>query len=99
MPYWLPRPPCLAHSFTRRRVSRAVPPARGESMRVPTAVPMLALTALLMACVADRQDPVSPSVASDARAPTGITASTSGPATPPFNNEIILRDVTGGGGF
>ena len=68
-------------------------------MRVPTAVPMLALTALLMACVADPHDPVSPSVAADARVPTGITASTSGPATPPFNNEIILRDVTGGGGF
>jgi len=29
----------------------------------------------------------------------GISASTSGPATPPFNNEIILRDVTGGGAF
>src|SRR5213595_4369849 len=28
-----------------------------------------------------------------------ISASSWGPETPPFNNEIILRDVTGGGGF
>ena len=68
-------------------------------MRVPTAIPMLVLTAALMACVSDRHDPVSPSLATDAVVPTGITASTSGPATPPFNDEIILRDVTGAGGF
>lgn len=65
----------------------------------PTAVPMLVLTAALMGCVADRHDPLSPALATDALVPQGISASTSGPATPPFNDEIILRDVTGAGGF
>jgi hypothetical protein len=50
----------------------------------------------LAACAQDRSDPVSPE-SSVSNAP--ISASTSGPATPPFNNEIILRDVTGAGGF
>jgi len=51
---------------------------------------ILAATALA-ACAPDGSNPVAPNLA--------ISASTSGPATPPFNNEIILRDVTGAGGF
>ncbi len=53
------------------------------------------VVALVAACVADRSDPVSPTAA---RTP-GISASSWGPEIPPFNNEIILRDVTGSGGF
>jgi len=51
---------------------------------------ILAATALA-ACAPDGSNPVAPNLA--------ISASTSGPATPPFNNEIILRDATGAGGF
>ena len=51
---------------------------------------ILAATALA-ACAPDGSNPVAPNLA--------IRASTSGPATPPFNDEIILRDVTGAGGF
>lgn len=50
---------------------------------------------LVLACTVD---PESSAVPSAPLAPA-ITASTSGPATPPFNDEIILRDVTGAGGF
>jgi len=46
----------------------------------------------------DRGDPASPTLVATGTQP-GISATTSGPATPPFNNEIILRDVTGGGAF
>jgi len=58
---------------------------------------MLAATTLA-ACAPDGSNPVAPNLAGGALSPP-LTASTSGPATPPFNNEIILRDVTGGGGF
>jgi len=51
---------------------------------------ILAATALA-ACAPDGSNPVAPNLA--------ISASTSGPATPPFNDEIILRDVTSAGGF
>ena len=53
------------------------------------------ILAVAVGCVADRPDPVAPTAS---RAP-GISASSWGPETPPFNNEIILRDVTGGSGF
>lgn len=48
--------------------------------------------ATLAACAPDGSNPVAPKL-------LPISASMSGPATPPFNDEIILRDVTGGGGF
>lgn len=69
-------------------------------MRVPNAVPWLGLTTVLVACMADRRDPSSPPVTVVASV-TGsdISASSWGPETPPFNNEIILRDVSGNGGF
>ena len=67
-------------------------------MRFPIAVPLVAWTAALTACMTDRGDPASPTLVATGPQP-GISASTSGPATPPFNNEIILRDVTGGGAF
>jgi len=67
-------------------------------MRLPVAVPLVAWTAALTACMTDRGDPASPTLVATGTQP-GINASTSGPATPPFNNEIILRDVTGAGGF
>src|SRR5438034_11096600 len=47
----------------------------------------------LAACVLDRS-PVAPSLAISAS-----NENSSGPATPPFNDEIILRDATGAGGF
>jgi hypothetical protein len=56
--------------------------------------------AALTACVSDyRSNPVAPPLSSGSAAPITISASSSGPATPPFNDEIILRDVTGLGGF
>jgi len=64
-------------------------------MRVPIAAPFLALTTVL-ACVSDVRNPVSPAFASSQLA---ISPSSWGPETPPFNDEIILRDVTGAGGF
>jgi len=64
-------------------------------MRVLIAVPLLALTTVL-ACVSDARNPVSPAFASSQ---LGTSATSWGPETPPFNNEIILRDVTGAGGF
>jgi|SRR6266849_6100455 len=53
----------------------------------------------LAACVTDRSDPVAPNLAGGSSLNVPISASTSGPATPPFNDEIILRDATGAGGF
>src|SRR2546422_11497029 len=50
----------------------------------------------LGACAQGRSDPASPE-SSVSNAP--LSASSWGPETPPFNNEIILRDVTGNGGF
>jgi hypothetical protein len=59
---------------------------RAQSAKLAT---LLSVLAALSACT-DRGP-----------APTGlvISASSWGPESPPFNNEIILRDVTGGGGF
>jgi len=63
------------------------------------AVPLLVATAALMGCASDRRDPVSPTRTAAIGSQAGISASSWGPETPPFNNEIILRDVTGNGGF
>jgi len=63
------------------------------------AVPLLVATAALMGCASDRRDPVSPTRTAAIGSQAGISASSWGPETPPFNNEIILRDVTGVGGF
>lgn len=49
--------------------------------------------ATFVACAPDG-NPVAPKLAVGT-----ISANTSGPATPPFNDEIILRDVTGAGGL
>jgi len=68
-------------------------------MRVRMAVPFLAVTAALMGCVSDRPDLVSPTLAVATGTQPSTSASSWGPETPPFNNEIILRDVTGGRGF
>jgi hypothetical protein len=63
-------------------------------MRATPAV--LALTlALVAACATDRPDPIAPRLSGG----SGIRASAWGPETPPFNNEIILRDVAGTRGF
>jgi len=50
---------------------------------------------LLVACTPDAADPVA-AVMQPVR---GVSASASGPAMPPFNNEVILRDVGDGPGF
>ncbi len=68
-------------------------------MRTILATPLTLSIAALIACVADPSDPVSPTLDGRAGMHPGISATTSGPATPPFNDEIILRDVTGGDGF
>ena len=61
----------------------------------PISAGLTVILALVGACVADRPDPVAPAALHG----TPISASSWGPETPPFNNEIILRDVTGNGGF
>jgi hypothetical protein len=53
--------------------------------------------ALVAACAVEGPDPSAPSLI--AGGGPSLSASSSGPATPPFNDEIILRDVTGEGGF
>ena len=62
-------------------------------MRITAALPAIAF-ACLWSCTSN-PDLVAP------RQSAGpiISASSWGPETPPFNNEIILRDVTGNGGF
>jgi len=62
-------------------------------MRVSIAVSVIALAGLA-SCRSD-SNPVAPRLSS---APV-MSANSWGPETPPFNNEIILRDVTGTGGF
>ena len=65
-----------------------------------TCAALTILAALLAACSVDRAAPTSAVAAVGGATPTpSISASSWGPETPPFNNEIILRDVTGGGGF
>src|SRR6266550_6491318 len=53
----------------------------------------------LAACVTDRSDPVAPNLAGGSSLNVPISASNWGPETPPFNDEVILRDATGNGGF
>jgi len=65
-------------------------------MRAAPAVLTVTL-ALVAACAIERPDPAAPSLATGGG--TGLSASSWGPATPPFNNEIILRDVSDGPGF
>src|SRR2546429_9986653 len=65
-----------------------------------TCAALTILAALLAACSVDRAAPTSPVAAvGGATGTPPISASSWGPETPPFNNEIILGDVTGGGGF
>jgi len=61
-------------------------------MRITAALPAIAF-ACLWSC-SSNPDPVAP------RQSAGpiLSASSWGPETPPFNNEISLRDVTGNGG-
>ena len=62
--------------------------------------PTLTLSALLITVAActDRA-PAGPSLATRTPAAMPVSASSWGPETPPFNDEIILRDATGNGGF
>jgi hypothetical protein len=62
-------------------------------MRTTAALPAIAI-ACLWSC-SSNHDPVAPRQSAGPM----ISASSWGPETPPFNNEIILRDVTGNGGF
>lgn len=62
-------------------------------MRATPAV--LVVIALSSGCTSEQAGLAAP----DLSAGPGISASSWGPETPPFNNEIILRDVTGGRGF
>jgi hypothetical protein len=54
---------------------------------------------VFVACAPDGHDPVSLQFTQGSGTTPVISASSWGPETPPFNNEIILRDVTGAGGF
>ncbi len=66
--------------------------------RIRVAVFLIALTSALMACTG-APDPVAASVTAGTPSNALISASSWGPETPPFNDEVILRDVTGNGGF
>src|SRR6266487_325732 len=66
--------------------------------RIRVAAFLIALTSGLMACTA-APDPVAASVTAASASSALISASSWGPETPPFNDEVILRDVTGNGGF
>jgi len=55
-----------------------------------TCAGLAATLALVAACVSDRSDPVAPTVSQP-----GISASSWGPETPPFNFEAILRGENG----
>ena len=63
-------------------------------MRTTPAI-LAASLALVPACTSDRPNPVAPSLV----AGPGLSASSWGPETPPFNVELILRDVGGGSAF
>jgi len=65
-------------------------------MRATPAV-LTVTVALVAACAIERPDPAAPSLV--AGGPTSLSASSWGPETPPFNDELILRDVSGGSGF
>jgi len=65
--------------------------------RIPT-VALITLTTALLGCGADR-DPAAPGLAAASASSASISASSWGPETPPFNDEVILRDATGNGGF
>src|SRR5206468_6139217 len=65
--------------------------------RIPAAA-LITLTTALLGCGAD-QDPAAPGLAAASASSASISASSWGPETPPFNDETILRDVTGNGGF
>jgi len=55
---------------------------------------------VLAACTADRPAPTAPAATTAiAMATPALSANVSGPATPPFNDEIILRPVGDGSGF
>src|SRR3989442_1464793 len=60
--------------------------------------PTLAAGLVLAACTADRPAPTAPATTT-AMATPALSADVSGPATPPFNDEIILRAVGDGSGF
>jgi hypothetical protein len=60
----------------------------------------LAFGLLLAACTSEQRTPTAPLPSADAVAATpAVSASAWGPATPPFNIEVILRDVGDGPGF
>ena len=65
--------------------------------RIPT-VALITLTTALFGCGAN-QDPAAPGLAAAAASSPSLSASSWGPETPPINDEIILRDATGAGGF
>ena len=58
----------------------------------------LAAGLVLAACTADRPAPTAPATTTAMVTPA-LSADVSGPATPPFNDEIILRAVGDGSGF
>ena len=62
------------------------------------AAALIASTLTLLSACSDRSAPTDLARSSPGNA-LSINPSVSGPATPPFNDEIILRDVTGAGGF
>jgi hypothetical protein len=66
-------------------------------MRATSAFLVVTLAVAAAACTVDGPEPAAPGLA-EAGVP-GLSASASGPAMPPFNNEVILRDVGDGPGF
>src|SRR6266487_174490 len=93
-------PPRACRPIHEATPSLAVPRSSGGIMsitRIPT-VALITLTTALLGCGAD-QDPAAPGLAAASASSASISASSWGPETPPFNDEVILRDATGNGGF
>ncbi len=70
-------------------------------MQPGSALVTLTITAglCLVACSADRSAPTAAPAAATAAITPAMSANVSGPATPPFNDEIILRPVGDATGF
>src|SRR2546428_697540 len=69
-------------------------------LRLPAPFAFAAVSLLLAACSPDRATSIPLNATTAGGGPTSqLTASSWGPETPPFNDEIILRDVGDGNGF
>jgi len=69
-------------------------------LRLPAVFTLTAASVVLASCAPDRVTSTAPDAATaSAIAPTLSASNSWGPETPPFNDEIILRDVSDGRAF